>query len=300
MPRICYVGKSFRPDSLRIIEQANVIVDEYDAQGFTLTLRQLYYQFVSRDLIPNTQRSYKRLGSIISDARLAGMIDWEQITDRTRNVQAQSHWDDPSSIIASAARSYGIDLWQSQDRRVEVWIEKDALAGVIENVCAEWDVSYLSCRGYVSQSEMWVGAQRFKVYDDAGQRPVVIHLGDHDPSGIDMTRDIQDRLRMLSGTDVEVRRIALSRAQVDQYGCPPNPAKLTDSRAGDYVEEHGFSSWELDALSPPTLVELIDTEIDSIVDHGLFEEIRTQQESERETLKAISDQYERVVENLES
>lgn len=141
-----------------VIDQANEIIAAYAAQGFDLTLRQLYYQFVSRDRIANSDREYKRLGSVINDAQLAGLVDWDAITDRTRNVRAVSHWETPGAIIDSAAYSFRIDKWLLQPYRVEVWIEKDALAGVIERVCTDLDVPYFSCRGYTSQSEMWAAA----------------------------------------------------------------------------------------------------------------------------------------------
>src|SRR5579864_7879084 len=101
MPKIAYKEFNFRAPTLAIVKKANEIIAEYAAQGFDLTLRQLYYQFVSRDLIPNTQKDYKNLGSIINDARLAGMIDWETIVDRTRELRSLSHWSDPSEIIAA-------------------------------------------------------------------------------------------------------------------------------------------------------------------------------------------------------
>src|SRR5262249_10346260 len=158
------------------------------AQGYNLTLRQLFYQFVSRDLIPNNVRSYKRLGSIINDARLAGLIDWSAIEDRTRNLHELPCWRTPAGIIRSCAQQYRTDLWAKQENRVEVWIEKEALAGVFERVCDELRVPFFSCRGYTSQSEMWVAGHRLKRIIDAGQRPVILHFGDHDPSGMDMTR----------------------------------------------------------------------------------------------------------------
>lgn len=106
-----FIGKRFRGASLEIIETANQIIDEYQDLGFRLTLRQLYYQFVARDIIANSQKEYKRLGSIINDGRLAGMIDWEAIEDRTRNVRTHSSWDDPADIIEAAARGFALDLW---------------------------------------------------------------------------------------------------------------------------------------------------------------------------------------------
>ena len=220
MPNICYTDKRFSPGSLDIIQQANDIIEEYIDQGFQLTLRQLYYQFVARAIIANKQTEYKRLASIISDARLAGRIDWKAIVDRTRNMQQNSHWDSPSDIINACANSYQIDKWHGQPNRVEVWIEKDALIGVIENVCQRNDVAYFSCRGYTSQSEMWSASQRLIEYEtEFGQETYILHLGDHDPSGIDMTRDIQDRLRLFNAETV-VNRIALNMDQIKQYNPP--------------------------------------------------------------------------------
>lgn len=260
MPKIKYVARNFSPKSLGLIGTANEIITEYRGQGFDLTLRQLYYQFVARDVIPNTQRDYKNLGSIINDARLAGLIDWNSIVDRTRNLEKNSHWESPAEIVRATANQYQIDKWATQKTRVEIWIEKDALIGVIEKVCRQNDVSYFSCRGYTSQSELWAGAMRLKGYEDEGQSTVVIHLGDHDPSGKDMSRDIEDRLRLF-GADTEVRRVALNMDQVRKYNPPPNPAKLTDSRATGYIKEFGKNSWELDALEPSVLAKLIQDNI---------------------------------------
>lgn len=254
-----------------IISKANAIIDEYERQGFDLTLRQLYYQFVSRDLIPNRDTEYKRLGSIINDARLAGLIDWNAITDRTRNLRSLSHWRNPGDIIFSAARSYRIDKWAMQDYRVEVWIEKDALVGVIAGVCDDLDIPYFSCRGYTSQSEMWVAGQRLLKYIKDGQTPLVLHFGDHDPSGKDMTRDIIDRLTLFSNSAIELQRIALNMDQVEQYNPPPNPAKITDSRASAYIAEYGDESWELDALEPTVIADLIRDAVGVVMDQDAWE-----------------------------
>lgn len=297
MTRICYVEKKFARSSMELIEVANTIVREYQADGYTLTLRQLYYQFVSRDIIPNSQQSYKRLGSIINDARLAGLVDWEAIEDRTRNLRKNSHWDNPAGVVKSAADSYGIDLWDGQDHRVEVWVEKDALIGILERVCDEIDMPYFSCRGYTSQSELWGAAQRHRAYQKKGQRPVVLHLGDHDPSGIDMSRDIEDRLHLFGARTI-VRRIALTMDQVDQYTPPPNPAKQTDARFAAYAELHGDESWELDALEPKVLDALIREQTAEFLDQEMWDERHDQQEKERETLRAAAERWDDVVEFL--
>lgn len=270
MPKIKYVDRRFNEASLAVIAKANEIIESYAAQGYDLTLRQLYYQFVARNLIPNTQREYKKLGSIINDGRLAGMIDWDRLVDRTRNIQSNSHWIHPKHIVEVCVEQYQIDKWQNQESRIEVWIEKDALIGVIEGVCRREDVSYFSCRGYTSQSEMWGASIRlFKHHEESGQHPVIIHLGDHDPSGIDMTRDIEDRLRLF-GLDITVERIALNMNQVKKYNPPPNPAKITDSRAGKYIQNFGRESWELDALEPTMLEKLIASKIARYRDERLW------------------------------
>lgn len=191
MPKIEYKSIKFQQKSLELINLVNQVVEEYQAQGYELTLRQAYYQLVARGYIPNNERSYKNIGSLINDGRLAGLIDWYSITDRTRNLRSNGHWDNPADVIGSARYSYMLDKWQGQPNYVEVWVEKDALVDIVGQACRPLDTPYFSCRGYTSQSEMWSAAQRFIRQDDRENR-FIIHLGDHDPSGIDMTRDIQE------------------------------------------------------------------------------------------------------------
>lgn len=175
---IRYRDIKFKAETLSVIGQANEIIDEYAAQGYDLTLRQLYYQFVARDLIPNQQKEYNRLGGIINDARLAGLIDWTKIEDRTRELDSNSHWDDPAHIVRISAEQFMLDKWEDQDYRLEIWVEKEALAGVFERVGRELDLAWFSCRGYVSQSELWRAAMRLRGYEKAGQKPIVLHFGD--------------------------------------------------------------------------------------------------------------------------
>ena len=290
-----YVTKKFRATSMNIIDRANEIIEEYQDDGFNLTLRQLYYQFVSRDLIPNTQKEYNRIGKTISDGRLAGLIDWNAIEDRTRNVVSLQHWDNPGQIIRAATRGFKLDHWQGQPFRPEVWIEKEALIGVIESVCNELDVSFFACKGYVSQSEMWSASQRFiGNMEDDNQLPVIIHLGDHDPSGIDMTRDIEDRQNLFGVSDFKIDRIALNMDQVDKYNPPPNPAKLTDSRCTGYIKQFGENSWELDALEPRTLAGLIR---EQVLVYRLSEPYQAVIEKEKEylaILKKVEENWEHI------
>ena len=284
MTEICYIHKDFKDARLDIIVQANEIIEEYQQDGYDLTLRQLYYQFVSKDLIPNTERSYKNLGTAINDGRLAGLISWEAIVDRTRNVRTHPTWDDPREILQSAARSYAEDLWADQTYRPEVWIEKEALVGVIERSCNDLQVPYYAVRGYNSQSQQWRSGRKALNHRANEQRPVIIYLGDHDPSGIDMVRDLGSRFELFSGRRVPILHIALTLDQIDQYAPPPNPTKVTDSRAKGYMEEYGNSSWELDALSPPVIDKLVRDEIKALIDDKPWYAARQKQEAERAKL----------------
>lgn len=300
MPFICYRAKSFNAEHQGLIDKANEICEEYANQGFKLTLRQLYYQFVARDLIPNNMQSYKRLGGVINDARLAGEIDWDSIEDRTRNLERLAHWESPRDILQGAAQQFRFDRWEDQPTRVEVWIEKEALVGVIEPICNQLRVPYFACRGYTSQSEAWGAGQRFQEYTKAGQDVVVLHLGDHDPSGIDMTRDNDDRLAMFVDLDqfskdgtqsVEVKRLALNANQVKQYKPPPNPAKLTDSRAEGYIAKFGKSSWELDALEPKVIAALISVNVERYIDSVAWEEAIAKENEARRRIQAMADKW---------
>jgi hypothetical protein len=293
MSHIKYIEWNASGTSLAIIEQAASICAEYAVQGYDLTLRQLYYQFVARGLLPNNQRSYKNLGSVIDKARKAGRMDWDYIVDRTRNLTGFNVFDDPADFITQMVDRYHIDIWRDQPHRIEVWVEKEALQGVVGRAADARAVNYFCCRGYVSQSELHSAAQRFRYYETHDQHAVVLYLGDHDPSGIDMTRDIQDRLNLF-GANATVKRIALNMDQVNQYQPPPNPAKLTDARAASYIDEFGSESWELDALDPATLDQLIRSEIDLVCDQSLYQVAINRENTGLEQLGDLADRWDEI------
>jgi hypothetical protein len=302
MPKICYISRSFSENSLQRIKQAVDILNEYARQGYRLTLRQLYYQCVSRGFIPNTPREYKNLGSIINDARLAGLIDWNHIEDRTRNLASNNHWNSPADIVSACASQFQLEKWADQQTRVEVWIEKEALAGIFAGVCSRLDVPYFCCRGYTSQSEMWAGARRMKGHIDAGQDVLILHFGDHDPSGIDMTRDIEDRVRLFLGDQAghfTLKRIALNMPQIREYNPPPNPAKDTDSRHTGYLAEYGDESWELDALEPAVLVALVEWEVTRVRDEEEWADTVIREAEARRALAGAAEHWKPLVNIME-
>jgi hypothetical protein len=270
MPKIEYIKQRFNSKAVRMIGICNEIIETYMAEGYQLTLRQLYYRLVSKNIIANKKTEYKQLVALVNNARLAGRIDWDAIIDRTRNLASVPHWGSPTEVVEACAKQFRLDRWANQPFRPEVWIEKDALVGTIEGVCDELHIPYFSCRGYTSQSEMWSGAQRMLSHLSNGQRPFIIHLGDHDPSGKDMSRDICHRMELFIGEEVKFKRIALNMTQIKKYEPPPNPVKLSDSRCQGYISEFGHDSWELDALEPRVIRNLIANQVASIVEDNAW------------------------------
>lgn len=256
-----YRRTNFRPATLATIEQANAILEEYSNQGLVLTLRQLYYQFVARGLLPeNTQRQYDRLQSICNDARMAGVMDWDHLIDRTRNLVERNRWDSPAAMVKWAAERFHKDLWKPQKRRMEVWVEKDAAIGVIEGVCHAADIPYFSSRGYTSVSEMYSAAQRIRWAIEAGEQVLVLHIGDHDPSGVDMSRDIEDRLREMISMDWAGLNMGTgqhTRASIRQSmlrRIAERRASATDTRADiddrfEELVENGAVPWQLKRIA---------------------------------------------------
>lgn len=327
MPMEVFTEVDFKPATLAIIRQANSIIEEMAAHGYTLTVRQLYYQFVSRDLLANKQANYKRLASIVDNARKAGLIDWEAIEDRTRTMKGYGHgiplYPSPGEFILREAEHYYYeDLWSSQKVYCEVWVEKDALLGVIERPCNAYRVPYFACRGYASSSALYEAGKRFRAKNEEGKLCVLFHLGDHDPSGLDMTRENKDAVNLFAGPNAEeldaladeaesdepedmdfsgfpgvaVKRLALNMDQVRRYNPPPNPAKEADARFAGYVREHGSKSWELDALDPAVIDRIIRDAILGVIEPEPWEAALAAEKANRETLLSVARGWDEVVE----
>jgi hypothetical protein len=288
-------NNNYRPhrSTLDLIAKANSIINEYVPLGLRLTVRQLFYQFVARTFIENTQSEYKRLADHISNARDGGKIDWDAIEDRTRHFNVMYGWLDPAHRIRSAAESYREDLWLRQYHHVEVWIEKEALLGIIEDICEQLRVPYCAHRGSASSSFVHQAGKRLAGICRQGRKPVVLHLADHDPTGIHMTDDLRERLSLYARTPIEVRRIALTLTQARPL--PPNTAKEDDSRYDAYVAQFGFEDcWELDALPPDVLVDLIRTNVEQLMDAGAWNAARRREARNRKLITRVADNWAKV------
>lgn len=275
----------FNERSRELIEKCNEVIDDYLGQGLRLTLRQLYYQLVTKNIITNEERSYRKLGSLLNDARYAGEVDWEAIEDRVRRPRSAGEWGSIFELAEAAAGAFRLPRWEGQEFYAELWVEKDALAGVLEPLAREAHVTLMVNRGYSSASAMKESAERFREFGD--RQLVLFYLGDHDPSGEDMVRDVRDRLAIF-GVEVDVQKIALTMDQVRQYRPPPNPAKMTDSRARDYVAKYGRQSWEVDALPPNVLAQIVRRAFDSVIDREKMDEVIAREEVGKTKLLAAA------------
>lgn len=300
-----FVEKVFGSSARTMLGHIEGILETYAGQGYDLSLRQLYYQLVSKNLIENSEKSYKNLGSLVSDARLAGWIDWDMIKDRGRETIENPHWQDPANFIEVVAPQYRFDLWKDQPNYVEVMVEKQALEGVLIPVCRRYDVPFTANKGYSSSSALYEASKRFVDRHEKGKYLYVIYLGDHDPSGIDMSRDVADRLDLFvkMATErgdqigpnelhaVEIKRVALNMDQIRKLNPPENPAKITDSRADAYIKRFGRSSWELDAIEPRQLASLVSTAIESVLDRKRFDLDEKKMKRDRELLLSFAKNY---------
>lgn len=295
MTLIQYRDINFRGASATTIHQANAILAAAAADGFhSMTLRQLYYQFVSKALIPNSDREYKRLGRIVTDARYAGLISWTAIEDAGRNSYHSVGAQTAEEVLKGLEGAIRLDVWAEQPDYLEVWVEKQALESTIARPCDALRVPYMACKGYLSASEMWRAGVRFQKAIARGQRPVLLHLGDHDPSGIDMTRDSDERLAEFARMGVTVRRLALNMAQVEEYDPPPNPAKQTDSRFTGYEAQFGDTSWELDALPQRVIGRIITDAVKEHLVQEKWDEVMTREKALREPLSGLHGRWDEV------
>ncbi len=292
-----FIEKKFSSAHKQVIRQANQLIDEYKAMGYSLTLRQIHYQFVARDWYENTQANYKRLGNILDAARKAGLVDWKAIIDITRSMKRISVWDGPEDILTQVEKQFKLDPWEYQPvkRHVEVWVEKDAAVGIVVPTCNALRIPYFSCRGYSSSTGLYEAAKRLAQYADEGYEVLVLYLGDHDPSGVQMTESTDEKVSLFARREIEFRRIALTLEQIKEYNPPANFVKETDSRTDWYVEKFNTTDcWELDALRPPVVDALIRSHVDPLIDKAAWDKTMEDELEHRRVLLEISSDWRRT------
>lgn len=283
-----FTVRNFSTRNMDLIIVSNRILDEYRIQGYRLSLRQLYYQLVARNYIENSQKSYSNIGNLLANARQAGYIDWSAIEDRTRTSIIPPHWNDLTTFLSSCVEYFALNLWSDQSNHVEVMVEKDALSGVIEPICRDLRVYLTANKGYCSSSTLYEIGKRIELHNRYGKDVTVLYFGDHDPSGMDMYRDIQERLLLFSRVrNIEFKRVALNLEQVEKWQLLENPAKETDKRYDEYVRMFGYSCWELDAVDPSVLRDLVRKEVLARRDENIWNESLQKEEDGKRKLQQL-------------
>jgi len=286
MPKQQFKNMNLHKKTLIMIDKINTVIEEYINEGYVLTLRQLYYQLVSRNIIPNEPTEYNRICNIVKDGRIAGVIDWSAIEDRTRIPFLLYYVNGISDAINDTIEQYRLNRQEGQHNYIEVFIEKDAISGIAKRITSKYHIHLITNRGYSSTTAVYDVYNRFSKAEARNQCCHILYLGDHDPSGLDMLRDLSERLHEF-GVFPKIHPIALTKTQINKYNLPPNPTKKADPRSTKYIEEHGQTCWEVDALRPDILEDIIDTSIKKLIDHDLFNSIIQKETLDKAKLATI-------------
>lgn len=258
-----------------IVATSKEIFRQYDS---AITLRQLYYRLVSRHIIPNTVNSYKRLSRIMVKAREQGDAPVNCIEDRSRRIigrgdtgycSAEEYLKAKLSSLQDSWKGFSMPMWEEQPRNVLISLEKDALSRLVSRVANRYSVRTFPTRGYPSFS--YVQRMANYIQNQLGGKPTaVLYFGDFDPSGVDIERDLSQRLEKYGATQFKVKRIALTPDQIRDHQLPPMPVKRSDARSEGFLEEFGDRAVELDALDPNRLQRLVEEAILEQIDVKLW------------------------------
>jgi hypothetical protein len=247
-----------------------------------MTVRQVFYQLVGRGAIDKTEAEYKTtVGRLLIEMRRSGDIPFEWIADNTRWMRKPSSYSSLRNMLEISKQAYRRALWNDQEAYVEVWLEKDALAGVLMEATSQWDVPLMVTRGYPSLSYLHSAGMAI----EAVRKPAYLYyFGDHDPSGQDITRSTEKGLRELAPTaEIHFVRVAVNESQIIEMGLPTRPTKTTDSRSKGFQGE----SVEVDAIRPSVLRSMARACIERHIDPALLALTEMIEAEERETLDRI-------------
>ncbi len=268
-------------DDLQVLRStARAILEEANP----MTVRQVYYGLVARQLIENTRSSYQAISNLLVQARKDGVIPWDWLEDRLRRPRQVAMWHDLPDFVNTVRRSYRRDVWADQPAYLEVWLEKDALSAIFEDALSRYGVTLNVGRGYDGWDSIHNAAERF----GDGNGTTILYFGDFDPSGEDMARSLQERLAFL-GCEPEVVKCALTLDDVRRYNLPPDFAKKTDSRSASHIARWGDVSVELDALPAAVLRQRLIEEVEARMDLDVLAATRQLEQADREQLIRLLD-----------
>jgi hypothetical protein len=261
---------------------------EFRRQEPPMTVRQMFYRMSATSQVEKTEGGYRQVQRALAEMRRDGVVPYEWIADNSRQVHVVQTWDSVGSILEAAADGYRRDPWEMLDEQVQIWLEKDALAGVIKPVTFKYRVPLYVTRGYSSLSYLHDAAEEMR---DAEKPIVIYHLGDYDASGRDAARAIRESLRDdFDLADIEFHELAVTTEQIEEWGLQTRPAKQSDPRSKGW----GEIAVELDAIPPNRLRDLIDQAIQGHIDPQRWEASLQREVEERDRLQELVDQAQRL------
>jgi hypothetical protein len=263
------------------LDAINAILDREEGK---ITVRHLFYRLVGQSLIQKTELAYKGLCSHLSKWRKSGDIRWSAFADNTRWHIQHRTFDSVQEALENCAKSYRRDLWSTQDSYLECWVEKDAIASIVAGVANSFGVPVFVCRGFASLSSLYAAAGTFRAAVEAGKKPIIYHLGDHDPSGVAAGESVLRSFRDDFAVDLQFVRAAVTRQQIEEFDLPTRPVKTSDTRAAKWT---GGQCVELDSMRPADIRRIVEQSITRHIEPRAWEIARIAEEDERQKLRKI-------------
>jgi hypothetical protein len=257
------------------------ILNEAESQ---ITVRHLFYRLVGLGMIPKTESAYQLLGRHLSKWRRSEEIPWSSFADNTRWHIRQPSFDGVQDALNNTVETYRRNLWATQPYYVEVWVEKDAIAGIVAETANAFGVPVFVCRGFASLSSLYSAANTFKQAIENEKTVTIFHLGDHDPSGVAAGESVRRAFRDDFDVDLRFIRVAVTEEQIQQLSLPTRPTKMHSTHAKNWT---GGESVELDAMPPVEIKHLVETCITELIDLDQWNTLKNTEGMERETLKQI-------------
>jgi hypothetical protein len=245
------------------------------------TVRQIYYLATVAGLVPKTENGYNIVQTDLTLMRRTGDLPYGWLADSTRWQRKPNTFGSVEEALKETARLYRKDLWRDADCYVEVWLEKDALSGVVYPITSLFDVPLMVARGYASLSFLHEAAEYIAGLDVPAY---IYHLGDYDPSGQDAARAIEESLReMAPDAEIHFERLAVTPGQIAHWRLPTRPTKETDSRSKGF----GAVSVELDAIPPGRLRALVQVAIEDHLPSEQYEILKIAEQSEQRQINGL-------------
>jgi hypothetical protein len=280
--------------TLKLIETAYKILEADNP----MTVRQVYYQLVARHIVDNNRGQYQKVCNALVRARKEDMIPWEWIEDRLRQARTYTGYRDARSFVEAKIdlQYYYRHPWQNQDSLVELWLEKDALSGILGDYANQYYLTLNVGRGYDGWSSIHNAAER---YDDYGW-VTILYFGDFDPSGEDMVTSLEKRLYEIDPDClcINIVKVALTRDDIEKHNLPPDFTKASDTRSKAFIEKHGDIAVELDALPPAVLRQRVEAAIREHINIKVFEESQKIEAREKAALQKIETSLKKSADRL--